>query len=268
MVKKQVAVIIPFYKESISAYEAIALEQCYKVLSGYPIIAIKPARLTLPPEVQKYLFTEIISFDNDFFKSVGGYNALMLSDQFYKAFLGYEYILIHQLDAFVFRDDLSYWCEQNYDYIGAPWLKHGDHPDLIKTVKSAIQYYFHIRYNIYKNGEPSKYQYENKVGNGGFSLRRVKRFYELCLKLRPKIDSYLKQSSHHFNEDRFWAIEVNRKRKVLNIPEYKTGVKFSIESMPERAWRLNNNQLPFGCHAWDRYVYFWKPIFTEYNYFI
>ncbi|MFR6542216.1 MAG: DUF5672 family protein [Butyricimonas virosa] len=26
------------------------------------------------------------------------------------------------IDAFVFRDELTYWCTLNYDYIGAPWL--------------------------------------------------------------------------------------------------------------------------------------------------
>ena len=35
-------------------------------------------------------------------------------------------MLIYQLDAFVFQDDLAYWCQQNYDYIGAPWLRDRD----------------------------------------------------------------------------------------------------------------------------------------------
>jgi hypothetical protein len=266
IVKEKVTVIIPFYRADISAYEAIAIEQCYKVLSNYPIIAIKPQSLVLPAEVQKYPFTKILSFDDSFFKGIGGYNALMLSASFYKEFLDYEYMLIHQLDAFVFDDRLSYWCNQHYDYIGAPWLKDCDHPDIIKTVKSTIQYYFHTRYNIQKNGKPTRYQYENRVGNGGFSLRRVNKFYEQCLLRKAEIDTYLAVGDHHFNEDGFWSVEVNRKSKKLNIPGYKTGIKFSVEFAPERAIRLNDNELPFGCHAWDRYADFWRPYFKRYGY--
>ena len=268
MTSQKVVIIIPFYRDAISAYELIALEQCFKILANHPIIAIKPNHLTLPAEAQKYPFTDIVSFDNDFFKSVEGYNALMLSADFYGAFLAYKYILIHQLDAFVFEDKLGHWCSQNYDYIGAPWLRDIDHPDLFKAIKSNIKYYFHTRYDVRKNGEPTKYQYENRVGNGGFSLRNVKKFYDVCLKQKAKIDNYLAIGGHHFNEDRFWSVEVNRKRKTLNIPGYKTAVAFSFEFVPERALRINHNQLPFGCHAWDRYVDFWRPVFKQYNYTI
>ena len=264
----QAAIVIPFYRESIRGYERIALEQCFKVLKNHPIIAVKPNSLVLSNDVKKFPFIEIISFDNNFFAGVQGYNSLMLSAQFYHAFLSYEFILIHQLDAFVFKDELEYWCSKPYDYIGAPWLRDCDHPDLFKAIKSNVKYYLHVRYDIRKNGEPTVYQYENRVGNGGFSLRRVDKFYELCLKWKPQIESYLAKEGHHFNEDRFWSVEVNRKHRNIKLPGYKTGVKFSFELVPDRALRLNDNQLPFGCHAWDRYVDFWQPIFKKYNYSI
>ncbi len=43
----------------------------------------------------------------------------MMDNTFYKQFLNYEYILIYQLDAFVFKDELNY-CSQGIDYVGAP----------------------------------------------------------------------------------------------------------------------------------------------------
>ena len=76
-------------------------------------------------------------------------------------------MLIYQLDACVFRDELKYWCEKKYDYIGAPifWA-----------------------YNSNK--------FSNKVagiGNGGFSLRKI----SYCLKMlnMPKKRPYLKPHS-------------------------------------------------------------------------
>ncbi|MDB5089551.1 MAG: hypothetical protein JWR09_3545, partial [Mucilaginibacter sp.] len=112
----KVAVIIPFYRNTILAYEEIALQQCEKILSGYPKIAIKPRSLVLPEAIKKYTFSNVINFEDKYFNNVQGYNNLMLSDVFYSTFLEYDYILIHQLDAFVFKDDLMYWCEQGYDY--------------------------------------------------------------------------------------------------------------------------------------------------------
>ena len=77
----------------------------------------------------------------------------MLSSEFYRRFSKFEYILIYQLDAFVFKDQLNYWCKKGYDYIGAPWFE-GFH--LTKTGVNIIG-----------------------VGNGGFSLRRVKTHIDL-----------------------------------------------------------------------------------------
>jgi hypothetical protein len=264
----RVAIVIPFYKETLSAYEKIALTQCERVLSAYPVIAIKPQTLSLPAEIPGGLCSETISFDDDYFNGIAGYNSLMLSDVFYKAFLDYEYILIYQLDAFVFADELQTWCSKGYDYIGAPWLREYGYPDIFKAVKSKLKYYLHTRFNIQKNGLPSFFQFENKVGNGGFSLRRVKKFYDLSIKMRAQIAIYLKRNEHEYNEDMFWSIEVNRKKKQLSIPSYKTGLKFSIESFPERALQVNNGRLPFGCHGWDKQADFWRPAFEQLGYII
>ena len=265
---KKVAVIIPFYRESIDHFERIALEQCNKKLGSHTLIAIKPHKLTLPEDANAIRFTDVVSFENSYFENIEGYNKLMLSAEFYETFLAYDYILIYQLDAFVFKDELDYRCQQGFDYIGAPWLRDIEHPDFAKAIKSKLKYYLHTRYDTHIKGEPSKYQYENKVGNGGFSLRNVRKFYNLCIKHKAMIDMYLEKGTHHYNEDRFWSIEVNRKNKVLNIPDYKTGAKFSIEHAPPRALKLNNGQLPFGCHAWDRTLDFWRPIFKQLGYSI
>ena len=263
---KKVAVIIPFYKDDLSQYESIALEQCFKVLGGHTIIAIKPERLILPDSVTKYPFLSIVSFNDSFFADVQGYNRLMLSAEFYSAFIDYEFVLIHQLDAFVFKDDLLDWCNRGFDYIGAPWIQPHPFPDLIKTVKSKIQYYLHTRFNVLEDGIPSTKQFEYKVGNGGFSLRRTKIFHEICLKQADKIQEYTGHQHHRYNEDAFWSIEVNRKRKILSIPNYKTGVRFAFEFYPNHALKINHSQLPFGCHAWDLQLDFWRPVFKEQGY--
>ena len=262
------AVIIPFYKTQYTPYENMALQQCFKILSGHPVIAVKPHHLHLPAEVTQYPFSNVISFDDDYFKDIQGYNRLMLDAAFYKEFLAYEYQLIYQLDAFVFKDDLDYWCSQGIDYVGAPWMRAKDYPNVIKAVVSQGLQYLAKRYDLKKHGLPSKKQFDNNVGNGGFSLRKVKVFHDLCIKYRDAINEYNKRDSHHYNEDAFWSIELNRKQKAIKIPGYKKALQFAFELAPMRAYKINGQQLPFGCHAWDLNVDFWRPIFAQYGYII
>lgn len=257
----QVAVIIPFYKSELTDTEKIALYRCFKVLGNYTIIAIKPKSLDLSHISMTFNFSQVKSYDDQFFCDINGYNKLMLSSLFYESLLTFEYILIYQLDAFVFSDKLKYWCDQQYDYIGAPWLysERNFLSGAMKTIKAAI----YRKFNKQTYGMPNKTQFYNQVGNGGFSLRKVHKFYELSIKFSVKANDYLTQKKGEFNEDIFWSIEVNRKTKHLHIPNYRKAMKFAIETEPESAFRLNKGELPFGCHAWDKNILFWKTILQQ-----
>ncbi len=253
-------VIIPLYKESLNSLEMISVQQCFKVLHQHKIIAVKPSSLNL--NSYDFKFDEVISFDDEYFADVAGYNKLMMSTVFYEKFLEYSFILIHQPDVFVFKDELFYWCNSGYDYIGAPWIRYARYPDFVKKLKTEILRYWHIKLDLKQPDTifPTELQRENKVGNGGFSLRNTKKFYEVCLTDTKMIDFYNSRNEHYFGEDIFWSMEVNRKNKRLNIPDYKTAVNFSIENNPEHAFQLLKENLPFGCHAWDRNLGFWTPL--------
>lgn len=260
---KKVAVIIPIYKPDLSPLEQIALNRCFDVLSAYDIIAIKPESLKL----NEYgcTFSKVVSFEDTYFSDIQGYNRLMLSASFYQAFLDYTYILIHQLDAFTFKDELLTWCNKGYDYIGAPWLRYAAYPDLFKKLKNQTRHYLHLKMNIKQSGTdfPTKWQFENKVGNGGFSLRKTEKFHEICTREQKTIDYYNSRNEHFFNEDVFWGLEVNRRRKQLAIPDYREAVYFAIENSNQHGLELTKSSLPFGCHAWDRDLDFWRPLFSQ-----
>ena len=126
---KQAVVIIPVYKSLPDRYEEISFRQCIKILSKHPLCIVTFSGLNIDwyrdiLQTFKVDFS-IEYFDKAYFESLSGYNKLMLSKQLYQRFMAYEYMLIYQLDAYVFRDELEYWCRQGYDYIGAPWLKAG-----------------------------------------------------------------------------------------------------------------------------------------------
>jgi hypothetical protein len=259
--KTEVAVVIPFYKTELNHDEVFSLKQCFKVLGKHVIIIIKPLSLELPKQLDPTPVNQVISFEEKYFKDIQGYNELMLSTIFYQTFLNYEYILIYQLDAFVFSDQLLYWCGKKYDYIGAPWLYPTFELSWFSRTLLDLKSFLYRRYNKKsKNGLPKPKQFLKQVGNGGLSLRRTQAFYDLSLTFSELATAYIKEERLEFNEDIFWSIAINRKKRLLKVPPYKTALKFSIETCPEIAFKLNQNQLPFGCHAWDKNLNFWKPI--------
>ncbi|MES2828549.1 MAG: DUF5672 family protein [Bacteroidota bacterium] len=261
-------IIIPIYKQRLSLLEDLSIKQCFNVLSNYKIIAIKPDHLTL--ENYTYNFDDVISFSDEYFADPAGYNALMRSASFYDQFLTFEYMLIYQPDAFVFKDELNYWCKEGYDYIGAPWVRHADYPDIVKKTKMQFLQYMNIRFNLKQPGTdlPTEIQLENKVGNGGLSLRKVDKFLKVCHDKKTLIDYYNSRPEHYFGEDVFWGIEVNRFKKLINIPNYKIALHFSMESNLQYSFSLTNGELPFGCHAWDRNLDFWRPVFKSLGHII
>lgn len=249
-----VAVIIPVYKSTLTDLELRSLQQAYAVLGKYPIVIIKPASLDLTDFLNTYSGISTESFADDYFKGIAGYNKLMLSTELYERFRQYEYILIYQLDAYVFQDELQVWCNKGYDYVGAPWLKKEIYKlPLVSGIMKLIRCYCQ-----YTN-KPTKQAFYNKVGNGGLSLRKVESHYQATITYRKKIDYYLSQKrSHFYNEDVFWATEVSD----FTYPEAKEAILFAFDKYPAYCYKLTQGKLPFGCHSWykRKMKKFWKPI--------
>ncbi len=116
----------------------MSLRQCMTVLGAYPVIIVKPASLDLAELQQQYPKLDFQSFDDRLFHRCGRLQQINgVHWFFYKTFTAYEYILIYQLDAFVFCDALKEWCAKGYDYIGAPSL-HQPAFDSIPATSSQV----------------------------------------------------------------------------------------------------------------------------------
>lgn len=250
----KVAVVIPIYKNKLSKIEELSLSQCIKVLGDHDIIFARPKGLE-PEYQQSGIRTE--EFDASYFLDIQGYNKLMLESHFYERFLKYDYILIHQLDAFIFRNELIFWCDKGYDYIGAPWIA-------TNSIISKLLKPFNSE--SIKRRKPIFF----KVGNGGLSLRKTKTFFEISEILKSDIKIQLTEKKHEIYaiEDVFWSLKVPSIFNHFSIPDYKEALKFAIDRKPALSLKMNNNELPFGCHGFDKpkVIDFWKPIIDrEYN---
>lgn len=273
MESKQVVVVIPVYKEKMSEIDYLSFQQCLNVLRKHEIVILTYQGLSIVNYLKVcadcHKSVKVEYFDCAYFKSVVGYNKLMLSNIFYSRFLEYEYIFIYQLDAFVFRDELEYWCNLGYDYIGAPWLR------------------------IDKKGHLSLYG----VGNGGFSLRRVQYCVKVlrypawlpflhplflirdCSTVKAALMLLFAVLGYHnclktyingarmVNEDILFGHFTVNSWLTCNIPEPDVAMKFSFERNPSYLFHLNNNKLPFGCHAFEKYEYtsFWEKYIKALN---
>jgi Protein of unknown function (DUF5672) len=266
-------IVMPIYKkfEELIPQEIISINRLYSVLGKYPIYIIGSKNIDWASYISHAELLEanvnIKIFGESYFSSISGYNSLLLSLKFYKAFKSYEYLLLYQTDAFVFKDDFEYWCSLGFDYVGAPWFE-------------GFQYAL----------KGAKYI---GIGNGGFSLRKVSSHIRVLSSLayvnEPGIvitnfrknmsvrgflnminDLTINNNTFHLfnkwsdNEDYFFGIIASTKFKWFSVPDLVTALKFSIEVHPEE-YILSDADLPFGCHGWWKYnPDFWsKYIYTS-----
>ncbi len=254
MNKDLVTIVIPVYKADLSASEMRSLKQCVKILGQYNIVFIQPESLDASAiNFEGKILSE--KFPDHYFKSVLGYNSLMLSAGFYERFLESKYMLIYQLDAFVFKDELIEWCNKGYDYIGAPW---------VSSPNTLLKRFLSI-FDSKKKKERSQIFF--KVGNGGFSLRNNEKCFTIAKAMKNEIAINLKRKATDFYimEDVFWSITVPKSYPDFNIPAYKEALGFAIDRKPEIALELHKGKLPFGCHGFDKPKVkdFWNTILEE-----
>ena len=214
-------ILVPVYKEHMTNDEKMSFRQLRTVLGNYYQVALICPESMNPEEYHSVWNGPLLSFhfDNEFFTDRMAYCKLLNSQFFYKTFIDYEYILIYQLDCWVFRNELDDWCDKGYDYIGAPFF--------VKWFSDRGLY----------------------VGNGGFSLRKTSAMITY-------LDKFLGKGLPHENtDDGFFAANFDGS---LKIPSPIVAAEFSLEEAPAQHIE-KTGKLPFGCHAYKKYDWeFWK----------
>lgn len=255
---KQACITIPIYKNELDSLEKISLKQSLKIFKDESVYIISPEGLSIENLITEFKLSEsqFKYFDPSFFKNIDGYNKLLMSSVFYEAFEEYKYLLICQLDVFVFKNDLNYWSNKNYDYIGAPWLD--SEPSFLRDFGRLIN----KNYRQVFNKKQRSFEHLNKVGNGGFSLRKIYKHIEICKKQTERIAENIKKrpGNNYHIEDVFWSIQVPQLYPEFRIPEYKEALNFAFDRKPKLAFKLNNNVYPFACHGFNKpkVFSFWK----------
>lgn len=247
------SVVVTFVWRDMNLKERCAFRQGVRILGKHPFVVVHPQSYSVAYLMQEYAGIRSLALPDEHFESVGAYNKMMLSPWFYALFTDYEYMLIYQIDAYVFSDQLDYWASMEYDYIGAPWmLNDKPYERLIgQWVMRVLQ-----RRPIRNNHLHSAHLF-HQVGNGGFSLRRISKMRDIMERNQRLIASAT--GKYERQEDVLISILLKREEQ-LKIPNWRLALYFSFEKAPAWCLDLTHGVFPFGCHDtnaryWDS---FWK----------
>ncbi len=258
-------VVIPIPSPQLRPPEQLSLQRAFRLLAAHPLVLLCPAgRATAVAAAARDVVGTAVPFalhavPDPWMASVRAYNQLMLRPAFYAHYRAYSHLLIHQLDATVFADELLAWCQRPWDYIGPPCFGPGDPFD---PAQAAF------------------------IGVGGFSLRRIAAF-EAALAAAPLVFRHADLRRHlrgwswrgrlvmharwlacrfsggcrlpapanrlaHWlgiNEDVVFGRLLPAVRPGFRVAPYDEALRFGIDRhVGEQLQRLG--RLPFGAHAW------------------
>jgi hypothetical protein len=245
-------IVIPIYKEELDCVEEISLKRLYTVVGSkdYDVYLVHPENLKLDNYFNIYNNLKTKAFDPFFFKNTHTYSQLCIKYGFYDSFSNYEYMLIYQLDCYLFRDDIETWCNKGYDYIGGPIVSTDCGWDTIK-----------------KDNEKKKKGYQPYVGNGGFSLRKIDTFKDICNpngELRKKYNLTDEVLLHIRYEDKYFCNDLYNYYRLI-IPNWKEALNFAIDMSVDviyNFFKLDAN--PIGIHSVDKNIRWWKKVIPEF----
>lgn len=226
--QRRVAILIPIYKPQFEPLEQFSIDYSLSITPNRDCFFVSPEGLDCAYYSSRYRSVGFERFAAGYFDSVDSYSRLLLSPDFYSRFLAYEFVLILQPDAILFNDDLDYWTGQPFDYVGAPW------PDALELTVWRDRF----------AGEARRVR--ASVGNGGLSLRRVKKCLALIAEFPETHEAFLRATA---NEDSYFAI-MGLLSSDFSIPDDVTASRFSIELKPEHYYSINGLRYPMGAHAW------------------
>lgn len=267
---ERLTIVIPVYKEMPDHNEKLSFKQCLRVLSAYSVSIVTHTSLNinyyeneLKAAQVKY---SVHYFEERYFKNIAGYNSLMMKPGFYNVFRKYTYVLIYQLDAFVFVDDFENWCSKGYSYVGAPWIQRSLQKLTFTGVGNGGFSLRHVQDHIRALHSFSYIEKPFTIFRQYFYSKHSPRVYlHLTLQWLKKLtvtnNTYHIFNTYDGNEDFFWCKVVAANFNWFTLPEPEEALKFSMEHEPEYLFNLNNRHLPLGCHAWFKHdIAFWKPI--------
>lgn len=235
--RKDCCIVIPIYESHLTDIAEISINSViYRYYNLFDIYFIHPHNLEISykdvliklyPNIK---FLNITEWEDNDIKS---YNSMCLSRSFYERFIDYDFILLHQTDAYIFEQNLDYWLNKGYDYIGAP-----EYSTLYQKIDKT---------HIYQYTPASDFGLQEDCMflsyNGGLSLRNVNAF----IKALEYIDEHnLKFKEMYICEDLVFSSLHLFDKNLLKLPSIQDACAFS--------WDRSANYLPVIDDRYGQYI--------------
>ena len=223
----RLATVIPVFRSVLTSREDQRVAETIRNSSVEHVYFVGPRTLDTGALSERWPAVEFVPFDADAFTSVMAYSDWMLRPDLYRRFLGYEYVLIAQTDAFLIKP-LPGDAVWRFDYLGSPW-----EPPWVKRWDEAEH-----RLRGAKRFRGRRL----RVGNGGLSLRRTSAFAQ-----KLNLPDPLVRTSEDI------AISYFHSRIGIRLASARTARRFFME-MGASAWSPGD-PVPsvYGFHALDKF---------------
>jgi hypothetical protein len=223
-------VLIPIYKDQLDPNEERNIQYSLENLTNGAYCISWLAPLGIKKDYYDVHFPSVAwsMHPPEYFRSIKDYSRLLLTDDFYKTYHNFEWMLILQPDAVILKPTLADWLDMPYDYIGAPWPNGWEYPLPIQTGEVVNQ----IRCRAF-------------VGNGGLSLRRSKKVISLLNEFPDATRAWHQIGNP---EDLLISMLATLSTFFL-VPNIRIAAQFSIELDYPLLNMMNCRQSSFGAHG-------------------
>lgn len=287
-------IVIPVYRTIFTPVEKAAFRNFCQIFSSLPIRIVCPSGLTTADgfdnEINGLLSKtpdiQVIPLDPSHFSSVDQYNLLMLDSSFYAHFTVWDYILLAQLDSWVFESNLEAWAALNYSYIGAPWKSLAGLPlgpswpleavgngglslrkvDHFRRVLSSWRFWLWPVLSVSELVKAHRPLAPFSSGFGfGALLKACNRFRIIAFRAAGWRNTLAHFSQSGLHEDIIYGLLVPRVFSFWSVPLPSVAARFALDEDVNYFYhRYLDPTLPFGCHAWEKaYLEFWCSLNTN-----
>jgi hypothetical protein len=209
----------------------------------YDIVFTLPLRCKETKIVQDFKQITFHFVNNKLLSSNKSYNRFLISKDYYNKFKDYEYLLLYQLDTWVFSLELDSILLKEFDFVGAPIFSEDRHLP-IKIINGCnggvsirkVRTFLSI---LDKNFFFSLYDLYSHIGFGNKVNQPFKRLFKIIF---SSLIFFTKPNGLwplHINEDLFWTVIIPHKFKDFKISDIKTSIEFCFDQEPKYLYNLN-----------------------------
>lgn len=227
------SVVVPILNPVLSTIERRILDHCEAALGKYSLIFVVSDQADVAGLKQAYERAVFVSFSDKYFKTRSTLASLFLMEGFYERFSWCEFLLIHELNSWIVKDELHYWCKQGYDFLRANSEREPGFFDFLGRIRGLSDQQIQIMDTDF-------------AGNGLF-LCHIERFVNTLKRKKSEAHAYRHNALLVHKDALFWELEPNRFWPGLRRPTRIVQKRFSVKLSDQVRPGMNEREAwPFG----------------------